>query len=101
VAVTDAATGIEDTVLTNDFDVNDIGCQIDPRKEDELLQLYQSKLMSHNEEVYQLRAENDTPTRKSKVFGFDATKVNNDSMHFYTGLLNLSLFMLVVDIMRY
>jgi len=39
-------------------------------------------------------------TRKSKVFGFDVTKDNNDSIHFYTGLLNLSLFIWVVDMVR-
>jgi len=39
-------------------------------------------------------------TRKSKVFGFDVTKDNDESIHFYTGLLNLSLFIWVVDIVR-
>ena len=47
-----------------------------------------------------LRAENDTLTRKSKVFGFSVIKDNNDSIHLYAGLLNLSLFMWVVDIVR-
>ena len=39
-------------------------------------------------------------TRKSKVLGFYVIKDNNDSIQFYTGLLNLSLFMSVVDIVR-
>jgi len=65
VPVTDDVTCIEDTVLGNDFEANNVGCQADPRKEDKLLQLYQRKLLSGNEEVYRLRAENDMLTRKS------------------------------------
>jgi len=38
VAVIDDATDIEVAVPTNDFEANDDGCQIDPIKEDELLQ---------------------------------------------------------------
>ena len=98
--VSDDATCIGDTVLGDDFEANNIGCQADPRKEDKLLQYSTSKLLSDNEEVYRLRAENDRLTKKSRVFGFDVIKDNNDSIHFYTGLLNLSLFMWMVDIVR-
>jgi len=95
-AVTVDATGIEDAVLGNDFGANGVGCQTDPRKEDELFQLYQSKLLSGNEEVYRLRAENDALTRKSKVFGFHVIKGNNK--HLYPG--PLPLFMSGVDGVR-
>ena len=99
-AVTDYANGIDDTVPANDYEANYVGCQIDPRKEDELLQRYQRTLLSCNEEIYRLGAENDTLTRKSKAVGFDVTKDNNDSIHLYTGLLNVYLFMWVVDTVR-
>jgi len=38
VPVTDDATCTEDTVLGNDFEANNVGCQAGPRKEDKLLQ---------------------------------------------------------------
>ena len=55
-AVTDDATsssaiGIENPAPANDSEANDVGCQTDPTKEDELLGQYQSNLLSRNEEV--------------------------------------------------
>ena len=66
-ATSSSAIGIENPAPANDSEANDVGCQTDPTKEDELLRQYQSELLSRNEEVYQLRAENDRLTRKSKA----------------------------------
>ncbi|KAK2140426.1 hypothetical protein LSH36_1353g00016 [Paralvinella palmiformis] len=76
VAVTDDATsssaiGIENPAPANDSEANDVGCQTDRTKEDELLGQYQSNLLSRNEEVYRLKAKHDTLARMSKVDGFD------------------------------
>jgi len=47
-----------------------------------------------------VKAENDMLTRKSKVFGFDVIKGNNGSIHLYSGLLNLYMFMWLADVVR-
>ena len=39
-------------------------------------------------------------TRKIEDFRFDIIKDNNGSIHFHTGLLNLSLLIWVLDIVR-
>ena len=66
-AATNDATSSSATAIEKPVPPNDVGCQTDPTKEDELLRQYQSELLSRNEEVYQLRAENDRLTRKSKA----------------------------------